>query len=149
LLSTDNLLETPQTRLTVGSLPAQTTTEHVKAMVDERELAWALAEVARPHFSVGECHAVYAALGAGEAFSAICLVVAVVVREGLPLPRDLVVALPRWLDAYSNNESEPHLRRLIAKLRSQPRDRPALTARRRRPLPLADRYRRDGPAGRQ
>jgi hypothetical protein len=113
-------------------------------MVEESKLAWALAEVAHPHFSVGERHAIYAAIGAGDPFSAICSLVAVIVREGLPLPLDLVAAFPSWLDAYSDNESEPHLRRLIAKLRSQSRNPLSLTEPRRRSLSIADRYRRDG-----
>ena len=139
----------PQSTLTVDSLSAQTSTEPLKAMVEERELAWALAEVARSHFSVGERHAIYAAIGVGDTFSAICSLVAVIVRVGLPLPIDLVAAFPSWLDAYSNNESGPHLRRLIAKLRSQPRDLLSLTEPRRRSLSIADRYRRDGPARRK
>jgi hypothetical protein len=113
--------------------------------LQEQELAWALADIADPQCRCAERHNIYVAIGVGDTFSAIRALVMVIVREGLALPVDLVAALPSWLDAHSHNESEPHLRGLVAMLKCRPPGHPSPPEPRRRYLSIAKRYRRAAP----
>jgi hypothetical protein len=114
--------------------------------MQEQNLAWALAESADPCFRLAERNYIYVAIGAGDTFSAICALVAVIAREGLPLPLELVPALTSWLNAHSHNESEPRVRGLVTILTKRAPNHPAPAKPRREPLSIAQRYRRDAPA---
>jgi hypothetical protein len=116
--------------------------------MQEQNLAWALAEIADPCFGVAERNDIYVAIGAGDTFSAIHASVAVIAREGLPLPFELVAALPSWLNAHSHNESEPQLRGLVTMLTMRPPNHPSQAERGRRRLSVAQRYRREARRGR-
>jgi hypothetical protein len=87
-------------------------------MVDEVELAWALATTAAPHLSTGERHDVYIAIAVGDTFPAIGALIATVVREQLALPADLISRFTRLLDAYAGHDDEPRLRALIARVQT-------------------------------
>jgi hypothetical protein len=113
--------------------------------LQEHDLAWALADIADPQCRCTERHNIYVAIGVGDTFSAIRALVMVIVREGLPLPLDLVAALASWLDAHSHNESEPHLRGLVAMLKCRPPGDPSPPEPRRRYLSIAKKYRRAAP----
>jgi hypothetical protein len=91
-------------------------------VVDETELAWALAEVAHPVLNAVERTDVYIAIGVDETFSAICFLMATLARKRLPLPSDLAMSCTTWLDAYSGHNDEPQLRDLIAQVKIDPRD---------------------------
>lgn len=85
-------------------------------MVDEVELAWALAATAGPHLTAGERHDIYIAIAVGDTFPAIDALVTTVVREQLALPVDLISRFARLLDAYAGHDDEPRLRELIARI---------------------------------
>jgi hypothetical protein len=85
-------------------------------MIDEVGLAWALANTADVYLSVVERHELYIAIGIGETFAAISLLIAAVARERVTLPRDLVCALTAWLDCYAGNTDELRLRALIRQI---------------------------------
>ncbi len=89
-------------------------------MIDEVGLAWALAHVAEAYLSTAEAHELYIAIGVGETFAAISLLIAVAAREDVALHRDLVCALTTWLNAYTGSEDEPRLRRLVGRISAQP-----------------------------
>jgi hypothetical protein len=118
-------------------------------MVEEPKLAWALAEITHPYFYVAERNDIYVAIGAGDTFSAICSLITVIVRERLPLLADVVAMLPSWINGYAADAAVRHVHGLIASLQSQPRHPPSATEAPRRTLPIADRYHRDRPTGRQ
>ena len=113
--------------------------------MQDQDLAWALADIADPQCRCEERHYIYVAIGVGDTFSAIRALVMVIVREGLSLPLDLVAELPSWLNAHSHNESEPHLRALVAMLKCRPPSLPSPPEPRRRYLAIAQKYRRDAP----
>lgn len=89
-------------------------------MVDEVELAWALATTAAPYLSTGERHDVHIAIAVGETFPAICALTATVARERLALPADLISRFTDLLDAYVGHDEEPRLRALIARVAREP-----------------------------
>lgn len=82
-------------------------------MIDEIGLAWALANTADVYLTVVERHDLYIAIGIGETFVAISLLITVIARERVTLPRDLMCALTAWLDGYAGNPDEPRLRALV------------------------------------
>lgn len=85
----------------------------MKRLVQETDLAWALADAARPYLSAVERNYVYAAIGAGETFTAIRQLFKSVAVKRIPLRADLVEWCTMWLDAYVGHEQERYLRRLI------------------------------------
>jgi hypothetical protein len=56
---------------------------------------------------------VFIAIGVGETFAAICLLVDVITRADARLEARLAARLWTWLDAYAGHDDEPRLRRLI------------------------------------
>jgi len=82
-------------------------------LVQEPALAWALAEVVKPHLSATERNHVFMAIGAGETFAAIRGLVKSVAVKRIALRPDLVQQCITWLHAYVGQEDEPYLRRLI------------------------------------
>jgi hypothetical protein len=91
-------------------------------VVDETELAWALAEVARSVLNAVERNDVCIAIGVDETFSAICFLMATLARKRLPLPSDLAVSCTTWLDTYAGHHDEPRLRDLIGQVKIDSRD---------------------------
>jgi hypothetical protein len=85
----------------------------VKRLVQETDLAWALADAARPYLCAVERDDVYVAIGAGETFAAIRQLVKSVAVKRISLRADLVQRCTTWLDAYVGHEQERYLRRLI------------------------------------
>jgi hypothetical protein len=85
----------------------------VERLVQETDLAWALAEAVKPHLSVMEHNAVFVAIGAGETFAAICRLFKFVATKRIPLRAQLVQRCITWLHAYIGHEDERYLRRLI------------------------------------
>jgi hypothetical protein len=81
--------------------------------VQETDLAWALADAARPYLCAVERNYVYVAIGAGETFTAIRQLFKSVAVKRIPLRADLVQRCTMWLDAYVGHEQERYLRRLI------------------------------------
>lgn len=88
----------------------------VERLVHEANLAWAVAEAAKPYLSAVERNIVFAALGAGETFAAIRQLFRLVGIKRIPLGPDLLQQCRTWLHAYGGHEDERYLRRLIEEL---------------------------------
>jgi hypothetical protein len=81
--------------------------------VEETNLAWALVDAARPHLAESERSRVFVAVGAGDTFAAIRILLKLLSAKRIPLRADLVRRCTTWLGTYSRHEEEQHLRRLI------------------------------------
>jgi hypothetical protein len=91
-----------------------------ETMINEVQLAWVLATVADPYLSTAERHDVYVEIAVGDMFPVICRLTAIVAREDLALPEDVVAELDRWLDAYVGHDEEPRQRAVIAQVKTYP-----------------------------
>jgi hypothetical protein len=85
----------------------------VEHVVHEANLAWAVAEAAKPYLNAAERNAVFVAIGAGETFAAICGLLRSVEIKRIPLGPDLLQQCRMWLRGYGGHDNERHLRRLI------------------------------------
>jgi hypothetical protein len=85
----------------------------VKHVVHEANLAWAVAEAAKPYLDAVERDAVFVAIGAGETFAAIRGLLRSVEIKRIPLGLDLLQQCRTWLRGYGGHDDERHLRRLI------------------------------------
>jgi hypothetical protein len=82
-------------------------------IVQETDLAWALADAVKPHLSAVECNHVFMAIGAGEPFAAIRGLLKSAVTKRIALRRNLVQQCTTWLHAYGGHNDERYLRSLI------------------------------------
>jgi hypothetical protein len=85
----------------------------VARIVQETDLAWALAEAVKPHLSALERNHVFGSIGAGDTFPAIRHLLKSVAIKRIPLRLDLVQQCTTWLQAYVGHNDERYLRRLI------------------------------------
>lgn len=89
---------------------------HMQTFAEEANLAWALAEAAKPHLETLERSDVFVIIGAGEPFAAICQLLESIAAKQIPVRPDLVQRCRMWLSAYMGHEDEPYLRQLIEDL---------------------------------
>jgi hypothetical protein len=87
-------------------------------MRSQFELAWALANVETPRLKRVDRNRIYAEIGAGDTYSAIKHLLMYAVRNGFPLPTDLIWDVRCWLRGYTATPDEPRLRRLVEGLQS-------------------------------
>jgi hypothetical protein len=85
----------------------------VARIVQETNLAWALAEAVKPHLSTLERNHVFGSIGAGDTFPAIRHLLKAVAIGRIRLRPDLVQQCTTWLHAYVGHNDERYLRRLI------------------------------------
>jgi hypothetical protein len=85
---------------------------NVAELMDETDLAWALAEAVKPYLSAAEHHHVFMAIGAGETYSAIRGLFRSVAIKRIALRPDLVQRCTTWIHAYAGHREERYLRRL-------------------------------------
>jgi hypothetical protein len=85
----------------------------VAPLVQEINLAWALAEAVKPHLTVVERNHLFVAIGAGETFPAIRHLFRLAAVKRIPLRPDLVQQCASWLLAYIGHTEERYLRSLI------------------------------------
>jgi hypothetical protein len=85
----------------------------VEHVVHEANLAWAIAEAAKPYLNAVERNAVFVAIGAGETFAAIRELLRSIEIKRIPLGLDLLMQCRTWLRGYGGHDDERHLRRLI------------------------------------
>jgi hypothetical protein len=85
----------------------------VEHVVHEANLAWAVAEAAKPYLDAVERNAVFVAIGAGETFAAMRGLLRSVEIKRIPLGLDLLVQCRMWLRGYGGHDDERLLRRLI------------------------------------
>jgi hypothetical protein len=85
----------------------------VEHVVHEPNLAWAVAEAAKPYLNAVERNAVFVAIGAGDTFAAIRGLLRSVEIKRIPLGLDLLQQCRMWLRGYGGHDDERYLRRLI------------------------------------
>jgi hypothetical protein len=81
--------------------------------VQETNLAWALIEAANAHLHARQRNHVFVAIGAGDTFAAISLLLKLIGAMQILLPPHLVQQCAAWLDTYALHEEHEHLRSLI------------------------------------
>jgi hypothetical protein len=86
-------------------------------MTSDASVAWQLADAASPCLIGEERTTVFVQLGCGENHLAAERILAVMVREGFPLPAELLTTLTTWLDLYVGTREERRLRALIARIK--------------------------------
>jgi hypothetical protein len=82
------------------------------------DLAWALADAAKPHVNGAERSDVYIALGLNETFVAIRNLITSAADKGIALPADLIDGCHDWLDVHIGHEDERYLRGLVEQVLS-------------------------------
>jgi hypothetical protein len=112
--------------------------------LDERQLAWALAEISKPVVVAEERHEIFVTLGVGDYFGAIRLLMNVIHRDDIPMSPDLIADFTSWLTRYADDTQATLLRDQITQIAEVRRPPQASTADQQpRSLPIADRYSRD------
>jgi hypothetical protein len=86
---------------------------------DERSLAWALIDATRPHLSIAQRNNVHVAIGVGDTFVAMHLMITSAADQRIGLPAELVHRCIRWLDSYAGHEDECYLRDLVEYVQAQ------------------------------
>ena len=86
-------------------------------MTSDASAAWQLADAASPCLTDDERTMIFFELGCDENHLAAGRILAVVVREGFPLPAALLTTLTTWLDLYVGTREEQRLRALTARVR--------------------------------
>ena len=79
----------------------------------ETDLAWDLAEIAGLHIPEPDRTAVFAAIGAGDCYTAIDALLETIVQASVPVPPSLVARIGDWLNAYIHHAEAPRLYELI------------------------------------
>lgn len=81
--------------------------------VQETNLAWALIDVAKPELDVRERNHVFICVGAGDAFTAIRILVKLIAVKQIPVEPELLQLCVTWLEAYVLHDDFDQLRLLI------------------------------------
>ncbi|WP_157137529.1 hypothetical protein [Mycobacterium parascrofulaceum] len=79
----------------------------------ESELAWELADTVSPRLSPDHRAAIYAAIGAGNAYAAIVALLKTTHSGPAVLPLPLIDRLRDWLDGYRYSVDSANLRHLL------------------------------------
>lgn len=83
------------------------------ANVQETNLAWAVVEAVKPHLSVRDRSHVFVAVGAGDTFHAIRILLKLASLKGIPMPVELIQRCVSWLNGYGLGEDAQNLRQLV------------------------------------
>ncbi|ORA22917.1 hypothetical protein BST13_35765 [Mycobacterium aquaticum] len=84
--------------------------------VSNSEVAWLLADVARPCLRRRERQLIYLEIGGGDPAAAVEVLLQKVVQRDFPLPIGVRRILEIWLDAYTGAAEEPRLRSLLRQM---------------------------------
>jgi hypothetical protein len=84
--------------------------------IQETNLAWSLIEAAKAQLDARERNHVFVSVGAGDAFSAIRILLKLIAIKQIPLPGWLAELCSRWLEAYVLHGDHRRLRSLIGDL---------------------------------
>jgi hypothetical protein len=93
------------------SEPARVTA--TERLVRPTNLAWALADAAKPHLNAAERSDVYVSIGVGETFAAIKDLITSAAGKRIALPAEVVQRRHGWLDVHIGHEDEQYLRGLV------------------------------------
>lgn len=106
------------------------------------QLAWSLADAASPCLDCVQRNNIFVAIGIGEAFNAIRLLLDAITRARFTVEDALAARLSGWLDAYAGHDDEPGVRRMIRQAARGPFQEPTGTAPKDFPYaPLSDQIR--------
>jgi hypothetical protein len=81
--------------------------------VQETRLAWAVVEAAKPYLNDSDRYHVFVAVGAGDTFRTIRVLLKLASAKQIPLPAELVQRCTTWLDTYGLREEAQLLRRRL------------------------------------
>jgi hypothetical protein len=87
-------------------------------LVRPADLAWALADAAKPHLDAAERSHVYVSIGLDETFAAIRDLITSAADKRIALPADLIDRCHDWLDVHLDHEEERYLRGLVEQVLS-------------------------------
>jgi hypothetical protein len=87
-------------------------------LVRPADLAWALADAAKPHLDAAERSHVYVSIGLDETFAAIRDLITSAADKRIALPADLIDRCHDWLDVHVDHEEERYLRGLVEQVLS-------------------------------
>ncbi len=104
---------TPTRRSNEPTVPDQSRTSQPQPPNDD-SLAWELAAAMRPYLNSHDAHRIYIAIGIGETFEAIDMLITLSARDRIALGEDVVAAVHNWLDCYQGQDAEPRLRQLVS-----------------------------------
>jgi hypothetical protein len=79
----------------------------------ESDLAWELAEAIDARIPHGDRAGIYASIGAGHSYKAICDLLEIAGYAKVSVSPGLAVRLVGWLDAYARNDNASHLFELL------------------------------------
>ncbi|GAA2397203.1 hypothetical protein [Mycolicibacterium llatzerense] len=95
--------------------------------LQETNLAWSLIEAVKPELDARERNHVFISVGAGDAFTAVRILIKLIDTKGICLQTHLVKLCAAWLEAYQLHEDHAQLAALIdgiavtaASLRTEP-----------------------------
>ena len=94
-------------------MPDQSRTSQPQPPNDD-SLAWELAAAVRPYLNSHDAHRIYIAIGIGETFEAIDMLITLSAQDRIALGEDVVAAVHNWLDCYQGQDAEPRLRQLVS-----------------------------------
>lgn len=84
----------------------------------ETDLAWELAEVAGDVFAERDRVEVYSAIGAGNSYTAIGLLLGAIERAGVPISPGLAAKVAEWLNAYTYDQATARLRETLRSIQT-------------------------------
>jgi hypothetical protein len=84
----------------------------------ESDLAWELADAISPLLGERDRVCLYAAIGSGETYAAIDMLLQTTAHQCWPIPPELIGKLNGWLDAYAQSDDAPRLDELIRAIKS-------------------------------
>lgn len=81
--------------------------------VQETNLAWALIEAAKPALDARERNHAFICVGAGDAFTAIRILLKLISDKQISIPSWLIQSCVEWLEAYVLHEDHERLRLIL------------------------------------
>ena len=79
-------------------------------------VGWSLVAAAHSRLRRPAAHHIYIAIGVGDTFDAIELLLAIIVEHHVRLDEDLRAAVAAWLDRYRGQDAERRLRELLRRV---------------------------------
>lgn len=81
--------------------------------IRDAELAWSLIDIAKPKLDRRERNHVFICVGSGDSFTAMRIIIKLIVDKQIPLPMRLARLCAEWLETYVLHEDHQRLQELI------------------------------------
>jgi hypothetical protein len=111
--------------------------------LDEANLAWELASAAKPHLGADDRDRIFVAIGAGETFEAMRMLIKFLAVKRIPVTLDMALECNAWERGYVGHQDSWSLRRYIGHFVLEDTVRAAATAPLDFPRPRPTRRRRE------